>query len=182
MNTETTIAAVPKVARLNLGGRGTLIPGFTTVDLSDENKDGIRADVSDLYMIDDDSVEVIYASQILEHFPHVQTLKVLKEWHRVLKNGGKIYIGVPDFQRAIELYHTYGLMDYLVNSLYGDQGYPMAFHYAPFTFGRLASLLNKVGFREIKRIRNMPYNIKDCSALLFNFDHKPVSLNVEAIK
>jgi ubiquinone/menaquinone biosynthesis C-methylase UbiE len=168
--------------KLNLGGRGTQIPGFTTVDLSDLNTDGIKADVSDLKMIETGSVGEIYASQILEHFPHVKTKDVLKEWHRVLRPGGKISIGVPDFARAIELFQKFGMTDYIVNLLYGDQIYDMAFHYAPFTFGRLASLLDSIGFRNIKRIVDMPYGIKDCSALICNADQKPVSLNVEAVK
>lgn len=168
--------------RLNLGGRGTKIPGFQTVDLSEEHDVQIKSDVSNLWMFRDDTVSEIYASQILEHFPHVKTESVLKEWYRVLKPGSKITIGVPDFARAIEIYLEYGLCDWVVNQLYGDQGYDLAFHYTPFNFARLAKLMDGVGFKSIKRIKSMPYGIKDCSANLFNMDGKPVSLNVEAYK
>lgn len=168
--------------RLNLGGRGTVIAGFKTVDLSEEHNVDFRADVSRLTMFKDGEVDEIYASQILEHFPHVKTMDVLKEWFRVLKRGAKITIGVPDFHRAIDLYQKYGLTDYLVNSLYGDQIYDLAFHYAPFTFARLASLLDKAGFRSVKKIGQMPYGIIDCSALVSNKDGLPLSLNVEAVK
>ena len=168
--------------KLNLGGRGTRIEGFTSVDLSSEHDVDITADVSNLSIFESGSVAEIYASQILEHFPHVQTLKVLKEWFRVLQKGGRLYIGVPDFQRGVELYRQFGLTDYVTNLLFGDQGYDLAFHYAPFTFGRLAGLLNEAGFRQIKRLTDMPYNLNDCSALRCNADGKSVSLNVEAIK
>lgn len=168
--------------RLNLGGRGTHLHGFLNVDLSDEHDVEIKTDVSDLSQFDDNSVSEIYASQILEHFPHIKTESVLKEWHRVLKTGSKITIGVPDFARAVEIYIQYGLCDWVVNQLYGDQVYPLAFHYAPFTFGRLAKILNDVGFSNIKRIKDMPYGIKDCSANVSNMDGKSVSLNVEAYK
>ena len=171
-----------KTLNLNLGGRGTSIPGFTTVDLSEENTGGIKADVSDLSMIEDGSVEEIYASQILEHFPHVKTLDVLKEWHRVLKAGGKLVIGVPDFDRGIEIYKKHGLTPWVVNFLYGDQGYDLAYHYAPFTFANLAGYLSKAGFSNIKRLTDMPYGLMDCSALVSDSDNKRVSLNVEAIK
>ncbi len=176
------IATEIKTMRLNLGGRGTSIPGFTTVDLDEENKDGIKADVSDLSMIEDGSAEEIYASHILEHFPHVKTEAVLKEWFRVLKKGGRILIGVPDFQRTIEIYLQLGLIPWVTNFLYGDQEYPLAYHYAPFTFGSLSKTLNKVGFSKIKRLYSMPYNVSDCATLKFNIDGKPVSLNVEAYK
>lgn len=168
--------------RLNLGGRGTKIQGFQTVDLSEAHDVDIKSDVSNLWMFGENDVSEIYASQILEHFPHLQTEKVLKEWYRVLKPGSKITIGVPDFNRAIEIYKTYGLCDWVVNQLYGDQEYPLAFHYVPFNFARLAKILDTVGFKRIKRIKDMPYGINDCSANVFNGDGKSVSLNVEAYK
>ena len=149
--------------RLNLGGRGTKIDGFLTVDLSTEHDVDVRSDVSDLSAFKDGSVETIYASHILEHFPHVRTQYVLEEWFRVLKKGGSLFVSVPDFDRAIELYTKRGLTDYLVNLLYGDQGYPLAYHYAPFTAGRMFSLLNKAGFSDFKRIKWMPYKLNDCS-------------------
>lgn len=168
--------------RLNLGGRGTKIKGFQTVDLSEDHDVQIKSDVSNLWMFKDDTVDEIYASQILEHFPHVQTEKVLKEWFRVLKPGAKITIGVPDFHRAVEIYQQHGLCDWVVNQLYGDQIYPLAFHYVPFNFARLAKLMDTVGFKRIKRIKDMPYGINDCSSNVFNLDGKSVSLNVEAYK
>lgn len=168
--------------RLNLGGRGTKIQGFQTVDLSENHDVDVKSDVSNLWMFKDGEVSEIYASQILEHFPHVQTEKVLKEWHRVLKPGAKITIGVPDFARAIEIYLKHGLCDWVVNQLYGDQEYPLAFHYVPFNFARLAKVMDTVGFRGIKRIKDMPYGINDCSSNVFNLDGKSVSLNIEALK
>lgn len=175
------IATEIETLRLNLGGRGTKVPGFLTVDLSEEHDVDIKADVSNLPMADG-SVAEIYASQILEHFPHVRTEAVLKEWYRVLKPSGKIVIGVPDFQRAIELYQAHGLTAWVVNFLYGDQGYPLAYHYAPFTFASLAAQLDKAGFRNVKRISVMPHGLADCSGLVSTMDGKSVSLNVEAWK
>lgn len=168
--------------RLNLGGRGTRIVGFLNVDLSSEHDVDLKTDVSDLSCFYNDSIDEIYASQILEHFPHTKTESVLKEWYRVLKPGAKITIGVPDFHRAIEIYKEHGLCDWVVNQLYGDQAYPLAFHYVPFNFARIAKLMNGVGFKQIKRIKKMPYGIKDCSSNIFNQDGKSVSLNVEAYK
>lgn len=168
--------------RLNLGGRGTVIKGFKTVDLSEEHDVDFRCDVSNLSVFKDNTVDEIYASQILEHFPHVRTVSVLKEWCRVLRPKGRITIGVPDFARAIEIYQKYGLIDWLVNQLYGDQVYDLAFHYAPFTFARLANLLDQAGFVNIRRIGAMPHGIDDCSARVFSQDGLPVSLNVEAFK
>ena len=175
------IATEQKDIRLNLGGRGTRIPGFLTVDVSEDHDVDLRADVSKL-PLEENSVSEIYASQILEHLPHLKTKDVLKEWHRVMKPGARIYIGVPDFQRAVDLFRQCGLTNYIVNFLYGDQIYDKAFHYAPFNFARLAGLLYEIGFKEIRRLSQMPYGLNDCSSLVANTDHLSVSLNVEAKK
>lgn len=168
--------------RLNLGGRDRPIKGFLTVDLSKEHNPDIFTDVSDLSQFKSNSVSEIYASQILEHFPHPKTLSVLKEWYRVLNLGSRITIGVPDFARTIEIYLREGLNDWVMNFLYGDQIYDLAFHYRPFTFGSLAYLLDQAGFTHVRRIKDMPYGIIDCSSLISTGDGKPVSLNVEAYK
>lgn len=168
--------------KLNLGGRDKPIEGFLTVDLCGGEGVDVHCDCARLICVKDNTVDEIYASQILEHFPHNETENVLKEWHRVLKPHAKITIGVPDFARAIDLYLKMGLTEWVMNFLYGDQIYPLAFHYRPFTFATLAALLNKSGFSQVKRLTKMPYGIRDCSALVSTEDGKSVSLNVEAWK
>ena len=44
----------------------------------------------------DNSFDEIRASDIIEHFSYRKTIDVLKEWCRVLKPGGKIYIQCPN--------------------------------------------------------------------------------------
>lgn len=166
---------------LLLGGRTTKIPGFLNVDLFEGENVDIRTDASDLSMFKDGEVSQIYCSHILEHFPHVKTLSVLKEWRRVLKSGGKAYIAVPDFDAMIRIYLRTGLTKWIANMLYGDQIYDLAFHYAPFTFASLAKLISDAGFSDVKRIVDMPYGLKDCSTLVSTHDQTPVSLNVEAV-
>jgi 2-polyprenyl-3-methyl-5-hydroxy-6-metoxy-1,4-benzoquinol methylase len=45
---------------------------------------------------DDDSFDVLYSSQVLEHLP--QPKKELQELHRVLKPGGLFYANVPNYR------------------------------------------------------------------------------------
>lgn len=164
--------------RLNLGGRGTQIPGFQTVDL--EPGSDCVSDVSKL-PFEDETVSEIYASHILEHFSHLRTPLVLKEWLRVLKRGSKAYISVPDFDAMAKLYWKEGMTDYIRNMLYGDQIYDRAYHYTAFTFGTLAFLCAQAGFADVKRIKEMPYNVRDCSKNIDNITRKPISINVEVI-
>lgn len=56
--------------------------------------------------IRDASVDEIRAVDVLEHLPYRQTDAALRDWARVLKPGGKIYIQVPDAERVMLWYAT----------------------------------------------------------------------------
>ena len=51
-----------------------------------------------------ESVDLIYASHVLEYFDRKEATKVLLEWFRVLKNGGILRLAVPDFEVMANLY------------------------------------------------------------------------------
>lgn len=168
--------------RLLLGGRDTKLEGFLNVDLYEGDSVDIRSDASDLGMFEAGSVSEIYASHILEHFPHPKTVSVLREWARVLAPGGKAYISVPDFDALVRIYQKHGLVPYVRNMLHGDQGYDLAFHYTIFTFGTLAKACIDAGFSDVKRLLWMPYNLNDCSSNIDTDFKKPVSVTIEAIR
>lgn len=168
--------------KLNLGSRDRSLPGFKNMDIDHHEGVDFVGDVSDLKRFPDGSVDEIYASHILEHFPSTKTLDVLKEWCRVLVPSGILYVGVPDFERTVEIYHKIGFKQWTQNYLWGDQGYKTAFHYAGFDFEWLKSLLLKAGFSEASRVDFFPFKTKDCSTNVSNIDNKPVSLNVVSVK
>lgn len=168
--------------KLNIGGRTTRIPGFLTVDLYEGDGVDVRTDASDLSMFKDGEVEEIYASHILEHFPHRRTVDVLKEWRRVLATGGRAHISVPDFNALVSMYQKFGgLNQFLVDLGWGGQEYPEAYHYAPFTYPLLAAHLVKAGFSNVRRVENLPYDVKDCSHNVDTLFNTPISVNVEAV-
>jgi len=57
----------------------------------------IVASGDNLHMIDDESCDYVVARHNLEHYAN--PIKTLKEWHRVLKNKGKVGITTPDDMR-----------------------------------------------------------------------------------
>lgn len=168
--------------KLNLGARETIVPGFVNIDIDPHPGIDYVGDVSDLRRFGDESVTEILASHILEHFPHTKTIKVLKEWHRVLVKNGILYVAVPDFRRTIDLYKMHGLTDWVVNFLWGDQGYKTAFHYTGFDYSRLHDMLKNVGFSEISQVDQFGIIDDDCSDKISTYDGRSVSLNVVAIK
>lgn len=51
--------------------------------------------------LDNDSVDYIYCSQVLEHFEKYEAIKILTESLRVLKTGGLVRISVPDIKKML---------------------------------------------------------------------------------
>ena len=52
---------------------------------------------------EDSSVDVVYASHVLEYFDRQEVAQVLKEWRRVLKKGGVLRLAVPNFKVLSQL-------------------------------------------------------------------------------
>lgn len=166
--------------KLHVGSKGPSIPGFKKLDLVQWGDVDFVQDAKDLSNFKTGSVEEIYASHILEHCPHTETVTVLKEWRRVLRIGGKAWISVPDLLQGLEFVKREPGSEWTVNLLYGDQNGPLAYHYVTFTFPMLARRLMDAGFSDVKRIEKMPYGLEDASQYVDSHYKIPISLNVEA--
>lgn len=172
---------------LNLGGAGEgfldgRIPGFVTVDLRDCEQTDVVSDISDLSWLGDGTVDQIYCSNALEHFPIYKTIDVVKEWFRVLKPKGKMYISVPDFDAVVKLYLKFGLTGWVQYIVWGDQKTPLNYHYINFTYGTLSAIMAEAGFKDVKRVPKFHFNVNDASTHEDNYLKIPVSLNVEVFK
>ncbi len=174
---------IEKQIKLNLGSRDRTIAGFKNMDIDPHDGVDYVGDVSDMSRFRDGSIGEIFASNILEHFSHTKTVDVLREWHRVLSHGGSLYLSVPNFRRAVQMYLKFGLCDWVENFLMGDQGYKTAFHYAIFDEAKITDLLLKSGFEGYKFVKLFDFAAKeDCSNLASTHDKQPVCINVIAKK
>jgi SAM-dependent methyltransferase len=87
--------------RLNIGADRTQIAGFLSVDFNAEVHPDVLCEADHL-PFEDDTVDEIYASHVLEHLPYES--KALQEWLRVLKPGGMLTVAVPDI---VQIYYLY---------------------------------------------------------------------------
>jgi len=92
-----------KIIKLNLGCAKDIKDGYINIDLYDHPL-VTKSDVRDLSFINDSTVDEIYAKDILEHMSFLDGEKALKEWSRVLKIGGKIFIQTINLDKQIEAY------------------------------------------------------------------------------
>lgn len=80
--------------KLNLGCGDKLMPGYMNIDLYHEGAD-FQMDVRKLDF-PDSSVSEIYGSHIFEHISPFDIHATLEEWRRVLRQGGKLVLEMPD--------------------------------------------------------------------------------------
>jgi GT2 family glycosyltransferase len=85
--------------RLHLGCENRKIKGWVNIDINDKVKPDIIADVSDLNMFEDEAVDEIESCHPLEHLAHPDAITALKEWQRVLRNGGRLSLELTTLEK-----------------------------------------------------------------------------------
>jgi len=128
-----------------------------------------------------ETVDEIASSAFLEHLSFVEERKFFFEVKRVLKQGGILRFGVPDFEWIVRKWlaakdnwrdfyytdkgeHYFGQgnrnMDsrwgYLTTTLFGNQGSDGQYHKNAYTRGKIHALMEKLGF-ELAEMRTGYY-------------------------
>lgn len=78
-------------------------------------------DVRNPIKIQNNAVEFIYSSHMVEHLEHHELIFHLKECHRILKQGGILRLGVPDFPSIIQNYKDNAFLDKHRNAVPGEK-------------------------------------------------------------
>ncbi len=140
--------------RIEIGGGPT--PGHPEFEQFDANdwagRTGLaytRGDARHL-PYDDESVDELFASNILEHISHLETVATLREWRRVLAPAGRLTIVVPDLLGLYrDLMHSRNTFAEFVERVYGSQTYELDVHRAGFTLARFADVLQSAGLEPV---------------------------------
>lgn len=90
--------------KLHLGCGNIRLKDFCNVDILPTVAVDVVSDISKLGNFKNESIELIYACHVLEHFSHDEAVKVLKRWFEVIKPGGELRISVPDIDRIVKIY------------------------------------------------------------------------------
>jgi len=139
--------------------------GYETVDVHQWGDVTFVTPAHDLLMIQNCSVETIYASHILNYYDwnEIETM-VLPEWFRVLKGGGELRLSVPDFEVISRLYLAGLPLDWFIGPLYGrmetEKNY-FIYHKSILDFKKLSSFLSNAGFINIDKFDWKKTDLKD---------------------
>ncbi len=116
---------------------------------------------------EDNFADEMRACDIIEHFSYRDTLRVLAEWYRVLKPGGKIYIQCPNAKllaqrwlnndlplmngMPIDFSASYWIMGGQEDNTFAKSGDDWRWnaHYTLFSPESMKFYLEKVGFKDI---------------------------------
>jgi SAM-dependent methyltransferase len=127
----------------------------------------------------DDSVDYIYASHVLEHFYRDTAEAILRDAFRVLKKGGRIRVCVPNLEHAIKLYLE-GSTEKSLEFFFLDSDAGLFYrHKYMYDFNLLRCKLRAVGFATVERLAYQEGKVPDLEKL----DNRPdQTLYVEAVK
>jgi predicted SAM-dependent methyltransferase len=170
-----------KPIRLHLGCGDQYFDGWINTDnyvfrVADAKLDAMKIP------LEDDSVDELWASHIIEHFNFYEGFDVLKEWYRVMKVNSKLSLETPDFLGACKLF-VEGDERLRIN-LYGhffampwEKGNTHKFLY---TETQLRWTLDRVGFRNTRRVQ--PDSVYARTARLAGSVFDSIFLKVETFK
>jgi len=169
---------------------------------SDFGKDWHHVDAGDYEHLDssdifnlpfkDTSIDLIYASHIIEYFNEEEILLIIQKWKDKLKPGGILRLAVPNFYRIAELYINdgYEIKDFL-GPLYGkmSMGKEVIYHKMSYDYNSLTAMLYKCKFNEVRewdwRETSHSHHDDHSQAYLPHMDKEAgilISLNIESVK
>jgi predicted SAM-dependent methyltransferase len=92
---------------LNVGCGNKYHKDWINVDMYSNNSDVISCNLLKGIPFPNEKFEVLYHSQLLEHFPKEKAFDFMKECYRVLKKNGTIRVVVPDLENIVNEYKKY---------------------------------------------------------------------------
>ena len=174
--------------KLHLGCGTKHIEGYTNIDVRYLPGVDEVNNIKFLRNYKPNSVDVIYACHVLEHFSRWEYKTVLNRWFEILKPGGTLRLAIPNFSAICSYYVKTGDLSSIMGLLYGGQDYDENYHYVTFDYNSLSNDLTQIGFNNIKEYNHKTTehaSIDDFSkSYLPHLDENGIlmSLNLEAIK
>lgn len=136
---------------LHLGCGNTHIPGFLNMDIKKTFATDIEGDIRFLTGFDNNSVDLIYACNVIEHFGKLEFPGVFKKWYSILKPKGILRLSTPNLEAVFKYYEKTKDLEGCYSTLYGGQKNEFSFHKWGWDYKILKKNLETVGFKNVHR-------------------------------
>ena len=139
------------MSKLNIGcGWRNFGEEWTHIDGGDYE----HLDHKDIFLNEheDNSVNLIYSSHMIEYFDRDGVVDLFNSWYRVLKSDGTLRIAVPDFSTMSMLYQQGEIkLEKMLGPLYGkmQMDNQTIYHKTVYDYDSLSKLLVDCGFRDV---------------------------------
>jgi predicted SAM-dependent methyltransferase len=91
--------------RLNVGCGNNILKGYKNIDMYQYSPEVILMDIRKL-SLPENSVDEIYAKDVIEHMGLPDAIKTLHHWGKLIKTGGKLIIQTTSFELMAEAYRV----------------------------------------------------------------------------
>jgi len=135
--------------KLNVGSGEDVRFGYINIDIRPVVGTNIILDLEKQDLpFEDNIVSEIVAQDVVEHVEYDRVEYLIKEFYRVLKPSGRLYIRVPDLEQIVSLYRDdYRMLSYYI---FGGKRHEYDIHKTGFTKVAFSKLLTSVGFKIVR--------------------------------
>jgi len=147
---------------IGVGPKDLHAEGYINADIREAPYMDLLFDASQTLPFEDESLNEILAESVLEHINHnvigvdplfrmTNSIKVLREWRRVLKPGGLLVLRLPNLRGVFKQYLAGNMtvIDF-IGYVYGGGEYAENYHKAGFDSKIISACLRAAGFKEWK--------------------------------
>ena len=168
--------------KINIGGE-TKKEGWVNLNVQKKPNVDIVGNINDLSQFEDESIEEIYASHIIEHVDQKTVKNTFEGIFRILKKGGKFYISVPDMDVLCHFFvsplATKKVKFHIMTMIFGGQIDNFDYHYFGWNYEFMNDYLTFAGFSKVDKVNSLGLFDDTSDSKPYGF---PISLNVIATK
>ena len=163
-----------KIVKVHLGCGPNIIESWLNFDYAPSNMLVVHFDARKQIPLESSSTDFIFCEHMIEHIPAASGINLLKECHRILKNGGVLRLSTPEITKICglltdesnfsreyiewstkEFLHTEkSRAEYVVSNFFRDWGHELLY-----SKKLLVEIIDEIGFKEIKecKVRESDY-------------------------
>lgn len=135
--------------KLHCGCGNDLKEGYVNIDA--QTPCDLTHDLRNSLPYQDNSIDEIWANDVIQHFSKVEWRSIRKDWVRVLKQGGIMHLSCWNFPWVLCMFLLHSDEPYALQRIYGSQDGEFDYFKNGFTWEKLTRELGEAGMGNFQR-------------------------------